>query len=443
MLGTCLYQILTGEMLKNGYVSPGKPLSDYTRPTGFSDRLWYLITETLRWLPEHRPPAYQLVREAHWKLYPDSKPKEIRELEEKISAITERKNQAVKDQQYQDVANLHDQERKLHRQLEFLIVEWVEQNKRSPIVKEDGLIDESESPGPIPEPTEIPLPDMVFVQGGTFQMGEKGVAEPVHEVTLSDFEIGRTAVTNAQYCAFLNEKGNQTEGGVEWIDLSGKYASEKCRIQSINGSQFSVEPGYENHPVIYVSWFGAAAYCNWLSKKTAKKYRLPTEAEWEYAARGGSQERGKYPENTFRGKNTAWIARNWSGYKYSGSDNIDEVAWYSQNSENRLHPVAEKKANELDLYDMSGNVWEWCVDWRGIYSTSRQTNPTGPTTGSFRMNRGGSWLDTKGYCRISSRSNDSPENRSYYLGFRVAASVPAQSEDIPVSQPVSTRPVMK
>jgi len=281
-------------------------------------------------------------------------------------------------------------------------------------------IAESESPEPAPDTPEIPIPDMVLVQGGTFQMGEKGVAEPVHQVTLSDFEIARTTVTNAQYCAFLNEKGNQAEGGVQWINLEGGYGSEKCRIQSTDGSRFSVAPGYENHPVIYVSWFGAAAYCSWLSEKTDKNYRLPTEAEWEYAARGGSQSKG---------------------YQYAGSDDLDEVAWYSSNSGAHAHPVAEKKANELGLHDMSGNVWEWCEDWYGDYSSGGHTNPTGPKKGSAQLRRGGSWHASAARCRVLYRGYNIPGIREDNLGFRVAASV--QSKDIPTSPQARSRPVMK
>jgi len=422
MLGTCLYQIMTGEMLKNEQVRQSRSMSIdiHLLPRGFSDRLWYAIAECLRWNPEHRPSANQLVREAQWNLYPESKPKKIKELEDKIATIKEQKNKAVKDKQYEDAANLRDQESKLVRQLEFAKLEWEEQNKHTPTVEVKAPPAESESTQPTPEPTEIPLPDLVFVKGGTFQMGEKGVAEPVHKVTLSDFEIGRTAVTNAQYCAFLNEKGNQTEGGVEWINLQGNFSEEKCRIQSADGSRFTVETGYENHPVIYISWFGAEAYCRWLSEKSDKNYRLPTEAEWEYAASGGSQS---------------------NKYEYAGSDEPDEVAWYSSNSSAKAHPVAEKKANELGVHDMSGNVWEWCQDWYGDYSPDSQTNPTGPTLDSYRVYRGGSWFGDAQRCRVSYRDYYTPNARASRLGFRVASSV--QSEDMPAGHQVRTRPVMK
>ncbi|MEO6040169.1 MAG: SUMF1/EgtB/PvdO family nonheme iron enzyme, partial [Saprospiraceae bacterium] len=192
----------------------------------------------------------------------------------------------------------------------------------------------------------IPLPTMIPVAGGTFNMGD----EQQHPVTLSDYAIGRTEVTNEQYCAFLNESGNQSEGGATWIDLEGSLSTEKCRISSADGKKFTVEKGQEKHPVIYVSWYGARAYCQWVSQKTGRKFRLPTEAEWEYAARGGQQKK--------------------SDFLYAGSNNVDAVAWYTNNTKDSgTRAVATKTANDLNLYDMSGNVYEWCSDWYGDYPT--------------------------------------------------------------------------
>ena len=138
-----------------------------------------------------------------------------------------------------------------------------------------------------------------------------------------------------------------------------------------------------------------------MNELTGKAFRLPTEAEWEYAARGGKQSKG---------------------YKYSGSNDINEVAWYLGNSSSQTHPVKEKKPNELGIYDMSGNVWEWCQDSWGSYSSSPQTNPTGPTSGSDRVGRGGSWCNGAVGCRLSFRGDNDPGDASNILGLRLALS---------------------
>ncbi|MFN0016146.1 MAG: formylglycine-generating enzyme family protein [Saprospiraceae bacterium] len=186
----------------------------------------------------------------------------------------------------------------------------------------------AEHDGCQPPAPAVPMPDMVPVKAGSFTMGcttEQGSdcyddEKPAHRVTLTrDFYLARHEVTNAQYAAFLSEKGNQTEGGVAWIDLSGQWSdAARCRIVA-DGKAFRAQSGYENHPVVYVSWYGAKAYCDWLSSKTKQKYRLPTEAEWEYAARGGEH---SLPAGEGRGGAT----------KYAGSDNPDDVAWYWENS---------------------------------------------------------------------------------------------------------------
>ena len=240
---------------------------------------------------------------------------------------------------------------------------------------------------------------MVFVKGSTFKMGDTfgdgdDDEQPVHEVRLNDFYIGKYEVTNAQYCKFLNEKGNQEEGGKKWLDIESKY----CLIEK-RDQQYAVKAGYENHPVIKVTWYGARAYCEWAGG------RLPTEAEWEYACRGGSRS---------------------AGYKYSGSNNVDEVAWYSSNSGNRTHKVGTKQPNELELYDMSGNVREWCADWydNDYYSKSKKQNPEGPASGSSRVFRGGSWGVGANDCRVANRGRDNPDFSSFSNGFRVVQDSP-------------------
>ena len=157
----------------------------------------------------------------------------------------------------------------------------------------------------------------------------------------------------------------------------------------------------DNLPVEQVSWEDCQTFIGKLNDLTGKRFRLPTEAEWEYAARGGK-----------RSNHT----------QYSGSSNIDDVAWYSGNSGSKTHPVKTKKPNEFGLYDMSGNVNEWCQDWYGSYSSNAQTNPTGPDSGSYRVFRGGTWSIFGWFCRSSFRGNSSPGYRGYGLGFRLALS---------------------
>jgi formylglycine-generating enzyme required for sulfatase activity len=157
-----------------------------------------------------------------------------------------------------------------------------------------------------------------------------------------------------------------------------------------------------NLPVEQVSWNEIQGFISQLKSLTGHTYRLPTEAEWEYAARGGNKSKG---------------------YKYSGSYSIDQVAWYDDNSSSTTHSVGTKQANELGIYDMSGNVWEWCQDWYGDYSLFTQTNPTGASSGSYRVRRGGSWYDTALYvgrtCCVSHRNGSDPSRRDREYGFRL------------------------
>jgi hypothetical protein len=220
--------------------------------------------------------------------------------------------------------------------------------------------------------------NMVFVKGGTFNMGCTGEQgsdcyddeKPSHQVTVSDYYIGKYEVTQKEWRAVMGS------------DPPGLYFK-----------------GCDNCPVEAVSWKEIKQFLRKLNAKTGNTYRLPREAEWEYAARGGSSS---------------------LGYKYSGSNNLDEVAWYYDNSGRKTHPVGQKKANELGLYDMSGNVWEWCADWYGDYSSGAQTNPKGPLWASYRVNRGGGWSNDARGCRVSRRGNGTPSSRGYDLGFRLA-----------------------
>ncbi len=225
---------------------------------------------------------------------------------------------------------------------------------------------------------------MVAVEGGTFTMGatpEQGDdaysdEKPAHQVTLSSYHIGQTEVTQELW-------------------------------QAVMGSNPSWFTGDLQRPVERVSWNDCQTFINKLNQMTGLNFRLPTEAEWEYAARGGNRSQG---------------------YKYAGSNTVGDVAWYSDNSyalgssnpDYGTHPVATKAPNELGLYDMSGNVWEWCQDWYDSYSSNAQTNPTGPASGSYRGHRGCCWSGHARYCRVSSRYSHAPSYSDHNLGFRLA-----------------------
>ncbi len=218
--------------------------------------------------------------------------------------------------------------------------------------------------------------NMIKVEGGTFQMGATSEQEsdaeynerPVHSVTLSDYYIGQTEVTQEL-----------------WEAVMGENPSAIKRVSQ--------------HPVENVSWEDCQEFIKKLNQLTGQSFRLPTEAEWEFAARGGNNSRG---------------------YKYSGSNTVGSVAWYGGNSGSKTHAVATKQANELGLYDMSGNVWEWCSDWKGTYPSSAQTNPKGPSKGGYRVLRGGSWYFNAGSVRVSYRHNGTPSSRISSYGLRLA-----------------------
>ena len=213
--------------------------------------------------------------------------------------------------------------------------------------------------------------NMVYVSGGTFIMGgdESSDQTPTHSVTLSSYYICKYEVTQALWRAVMGS----------------------------NPSKFKDD----NLPVEQVSWNDCQTFINRLNSYTGRNFRLPTEAEWEFAARGGNYSRH---------------------YKYSGSNYISDVAWYCDNSGNRTHPVGTKQANELGLYDMSGNVWEWCSDWYGSYSSYSQSNPTGATSGFGRVERGGNWCGLARYCCSSHRSYYAPGNSFDDLGLRLVLS---------------------
>jgi len=245
--------------------------------------------------------------------------------------------------------------------------------------------------------------NFVLVPGGTFTMGsplseaEHSNIEVQHQVSLSAFAISKYDVTFDEYDAYCQATGTAKPSD------SGM--------------------GRGSRPVISVTWYDAVAYCNWRSQQEGRKpaytisgnnvswdqsangYRLPTEAEWEYAAKGGPQ--------------ASSLAVN---AVYAGSPNIDQVAWYSDNSGGKTHPVGQKAPNGLGLYDMAGNVWQWCWDWYGSYSTGSQSDPTGAASGGDRVLRGGGWVNLARLVRSATRGGDGPGYRDDCNGFRLVAS---------------------
>jgi formylglycine-generating enzyme required for sulfatase activity len=232
------------------------------------------------------------------------------------------------------------------------------------------------------------LDDFVFVEGGTFKMGDK--KNKIHKVTISDFYIMKTEVTNIQYVNFLKEKGNQFEGNTKWIDLSGTWRNEKCKIYE-KDSIFYVENGFENYPVVFVSWWGANAYAKWLGG------RLPTEAEWEYLANKCFSQNGLLTEIL---KNNAILKEN-SNYLYE--------------------KVKSKSCDLCEIYDLIGNLSEWCQDWYDInyYNYSPKKNPNGAEKGDQKAIRGYSWADEIEFVNIKTRFATNPNNTTITLGFRV------------------------
>ena len=279
---------------------------------------------------------------------------------------------------------------------------------------------------PAPKPTATPSPqkvtiEMIDVPGGTFRMGsprETGLLneQPAHQVTIKDFLLGQFEITQGQY-----------------FDITGLRPSS-CRTNpELRGPE-----GWKTLPVEMVNWYEAIVFCNKLSLKEKLKpvyriygsvnpddwgmlptdgtitpwdvewigdangFRLPTESEWEYAARGGP------------------LSQN---LRYAGSNDPEQVCWYYENSGTMSHSIGKKAPNELDLYDMSGNIMEWCWDWQGPYTASAKDSPLGPASGLYRVIRGGGWSYAVTYCHVVHRHNNLPYYRGVNLGFRVARSL--------------------
>ena len=238
---------------------------------------------------------------------------------------------------------------------------------------------------------------MVVIPAGEFLMGSpagEGYDEehPQHKVYVDAFFMDTYEVTNSQYAKFLNDYGKNTDDAGQQMIYENAWGVRKV------GGKWEPQPGYENHPVVYVTWYGAAQYAKFYGK------RLPTEAEWEKACRAGSTGKWCFGDD---------------------ESQLGEYAWYSVNSGGTTHPVGGKKANAYGLYDMHGNVWEWCADWYGgaYYASSPYQNPQGPVSGEYRVLRGGSWYGSAVGCRSAYRSRADPASWiDDVLGFRCAVS---------------------
>jgi formylglycine-generating enzyme required for sulfatase activity len=219
--------------------------------------------------------------------------------------------------------------------------------------------------------------EFMFADGGTFLMGVADtLSDPksIHSVIISRFNISKTEITFMQYDRYCEATGKEKPSDNGW--------------------------GRGKRPAINVSWDDAIGFCKWASNFTGTTIRLPYEAEWEFAARGGKKSHGS---------------------RFSGSNSIESVGWYRLNAGNQTHDVATKQANELGIYDLTGNVWEWCQDWYDVnyYKTAPTNNPKGPSIGTYRALRGGAWANSDAYVLVGTRNSNPPDRRSTGIGFRV------------------------
>jgi formylglycine-generating enzyme required for sulfatase activity len=286
------------------------------------------------------------------------------------------------------------------------------------IAIELAKLPEQTLPTPSPKPfTNTIGMTFAYIAPGEFDMGTlesnsvREKDEKQHRVTLSQgFFIQRKEVTVAQWRAFVQSSGYRSEaendgGGYIW---TGSAWEQKPDI-------LWSSPGYpqqEDHPVTCISYNDVQAFIDWLSAKEGRTYHLPTEAQWEYAARAGST--------------SAFANGKIDKLNCERDPNLDAMGWYCGNSEGKTHPVAQKQKNAWGLHDMHGNVWEWCQDWYGSYRSDAAIDPVGPTRGVNRVLRGGSFTSNAKSCRAANRSSNKPEFRSYNYGFRLAVRLTAQ-----------------
>ncbi len=251
-----------------------------------------------------------------------------------------------------------------------------------------------QSPEPVPLAEGVEL-ELVTVEGGTFRFKDR---ESGPEITVPTFCLGKYPVTNAQYLAFVEATGTHAP---EWMEEGSDYNIDTGSDDYYR--KMGAATTAASHPVVGVSWDDAVAFCEWLSAKTGDPYGLPSETRWEYAARGGRAD---------------------DPYEYAGGNKLKEVGWYRENSNGSTHPVGLKLPNTLGLYDLSGNVWEWCADhWHADYQDIPRDGRAWTEGGeeNWRVVRGGSWLNNDYFCRVSSRYfSRSTDVRNSDLGFRVA-----------------------
>ncbi len=265
---------------------------------------------------------------------------------------------------------------------------------------------------------------LVFVRGGTFKMGSndgESDEKPVHTVTVSDFYLSKYELTVAEFRKFVEDKNYRTDaetgdGSYIWVVNTWKKTASINWRHDAEGKN-----ALDNHPVIHVSWNDAVAYCKWISKKTGQKYRLPTEAEWEYAAGNGSRHtKYSWGNGGPSGKKGGNVADKTAKAKIS---NLPIFENYTDGYV-FVAPVGLFDANDFGLHDMTGNVWEWCSDWydSDFYKNCPSSNPTGANSGTNRVFRGGSWFRYPRFCRAAYRNSYPPASRTYNLGFRLARS---------------------